>query len=125
MLTNTKTEEAFAKNMAARIQGRKFKYYSYDKILEFIKRYKDNADRILVGIEEDWNWTAECVWTPQSIRIYDSKELAEKAGDKYAPHREGDIVGIAGIPGSNWGTPTAAVYKGGKIIVEEPVWVIN
>lgn len=107
MISNISTVEALAKNASAKREGRKPKFYSYSKIVEFISKYKNDADIVVVGIEEDWNWTAERVWDCQNgLRLKDE-----------------DVVEIAGIGGSSWGTPTAIAMSNGKVFAKESVWV--
>jgi hypothetical protein len=99
------------------------KYYSYNKIVDFISRYKDKAAYIRVGMSEDWGWTACRVWDKHGFKIYASKEEASKIQDSFAPHRIGeDGVLMEGIDGSRWDTPIAIAYGNeGNIIAEEEV----
>lgn len=98
------------------------KRYSYKKIIDFISRHKESADKIRVGMNEDWSWTACEVWNSHGFKIYASKEEATKLEDSHAPHRiDEDGVIIAGIDLSRWATPTAIAYKDGKKIASEEV----
>ena len=99
------------------------KRYSYKKIIDFISRYKESADKIRVGMKEDWSWTACEVWNTNGFKIYASKEEATKLEDSHAPHRiDEDGVVMAGIDLSRWATPIAIAYENGKKIAETEVF---
>lgn len=93
------------------------KSYSFKKIMAFIEKHKDECDDILVGMEEDWSWTADHVWKDGKVQIQEKREAGS-----FAPFRVGDdSVQIAGICGSCWATPIAKALKDEEELYEEEV----
>lgn len=92
-------------------------YYSFKKIMAFVEKHKDECDEILVGMEEDWDWTADFVWKDGKVMIREEAETG-----CYSPFRVGeDGVQIAGINGSTWATPWAKALKNDEEMYEEAV----
>lgn len=93
---------------------------SYD--LKAIKRYcqmhSDVISAVSIGMQEDWFWTAECIYEQDHfIADLDDKELK-----------------IGGISGSDWATPTmCAEFKDGTEVYkpaftgesdgQQPAWL--
>jgi hypothetical protein len=91
--------------------------YSFKKIMAFIEKHKDECDTIRVGMEEDWDWTADNVWKDGKVQIREKREAGY-----YGPFRVGeDSVKIAGICGSTWATPVAKSFKDKEELYEEEV----
>jgi hypothetical protein len=91
--------------------------YSFKKIMAFIEKHKDECDTILVGMKEDWDWTAKGVWKDGEVYIREKREEGY-----YGPLRVGeDSVEIAGICGSTWATPVAIALKDEEELYEEEV----
>lgn len=91
--------------------------YSFKKIMAFIEKHKDECDDILVGMKEDWSWTADHVWKDGKVNIRDKWEEGY-----YGPFRvDEDGVQIAGISGSCWATPVAKALKNEEVLYAEEV----
>lgn len=65
------------------------KTYDYEKAKTLIAANQETLKRALLGMHEDWFWTAVTVW---------------EDGEFTEPLNDGDR--LAGINGSNWATPT-------------------
>jgi hypothetical protein len=106
------------------------KHYDFKKAFQFIEERKENIQSALLGMHEDWFWTADSIFDNGEY----TKELflgdLESENCKYneaAKNREanGEMIWdvmkryahilINGVNGSNWGTPTLnVVYKNGE-----------
>jgi hypothetical protein len=74
------------------------KYYSMEKIRDFVAKSEKPIKSVSVGMKEDWGWTA--------VEIY-------RKG-KFTANVNGKRLKVAGIEGSTWATPVMRVeYKGG------------
>lgn len=70
--------------------------YDYKKAKMLIEKEKKNIKEALLGMREDWFWTAEIVFED----------------DKYVIDLEQKNLTIAGIDGSFWATPVLEItYK--------------
>lgn len=67
--------------------------YDYVNIKKFIQMHSDLIDRVVVGMQEDFYWTAETIYEDGRFLV----DLDEE------PH-------IAGIQGSSWATPVMDIY---------------
>lgn len=74
------------------------KYYDFKNISKYIKMRSDLIESVMLGMHEDWCWTAEIVYEEGHF----TKEL-DKEG-----------ICIAGIEGSTWATPyMEVIFKDG------------
>ena len=74
------------------------KKYDFAKARDFIEAEKEILTEAILGMHEDWFWTAETIW---------------KNG-KYAVNLA-TVSKIAGISGSSWATPVIKLeYNDGK-----------
>lgn len=74
------------------------KVYDFKKAKELIDGKKDSIKRAILGMIEDWNWTAETIFEDGNY----TKDLET-------------IDSIAGIDGSAWATPSLSIeYKDGS-----------
>lgn len=72
--------------------------YDYQKAKRYIENHKDEIDKAALGMDEDWFWTAETIFTDGEFTI-DLDDEPE----------------IAGIKSSYWATPTLEVhFKDGR-----------
>lgn len=75
------------------------KYYSTEKIRDFVAKSKKPIKAVSVGMKEDWGWTAD--------------EIYRKG--KFIANVSGKRLEVAGIEGSTWATPVMRVeYVGGS-----------
>jgi hypothetical protein len=71
--------------------------YDFKKAKDLIEAERENIKSALLGMREDWSWTAETVFEDGEYRV--DLDTVEK---------------IAGIDGSSWATPTLEIiYKDG------------
>ena len=70
-------------------------YYDSAKIKEIIESRKPDVVSATCGMKEDWFWTAQ--------EIFNGEYLVDLSGE---------TVGIAGINGSDWATPTMELEMG-------------
>ena len=94
------------------------KEYDFKKAKKLIEEKKSEIESASLGMEGDWFWTAETVWTKEEGFVIDLDT----------------IEGIAGISGSYWATPTLEMelqygsalkvpcFKG-KSTGSKPFWV--
>lgn len=76
------------------------KNYDYLKAKKLIEENKDKISEAILGMSEDWFWTAETVFENGNFVI----DLEEKG------------LCIAGISGSYWATPIIElVFKNGSV----------
>lgn len=89
------------------------KYYDWDEIRRVIEEYiPKGLVEAMVGMGEDWFWTAETVWSKEEGYIEDM--------DK--PEMDNDR-GIGGIYGSPWATPIIKLdIEGEDMILSKGVW---
>lgn len=74
--------------------------YDYAKAKRYIQMHSDLIESAYLGMEEDWFWTAETVYT----------------NGRFTVDLEEDDLRIAGIKGSYWATPTLEVhFKDGRV----------
>lgn len=99
------------------------KEYDYLKAKQIIEENKDNLKSVLLGMHEDWYWTADIIWE----------------NDKYVsefPTEDSEFENyeIGGIKGSSWATPTIKlIFKDDEVIMkncykgdssgEKPSWL--
>ena len=80
------------------------KYYSTEKIRDFVAKSEKPIKSISVGMKEDWEWT--------DVEIY-------RKG-KFIADIKGKRIKVAGIEGSTWATPVMRVeYVGGSYEIVE------
>ena len=90
------------------------KHYDYKKAKEIIKSYlKDNkgCGKLLsasLGMEEDWNWTAETIW-------HDGEYLVKLTSK----------TDIAGINRSYWATPVLELEFENEFVFKTPCYKIQ
>lgn len=78
----------------------KYKYYDYEKAQQLIKRAlreHPESKSIDLGMEGDWFWTAEQIWSKEDGFLVDLNEKDLK---------------IAGIDCSYWSTPILVIHLG-------------
>lgn len=92
--------------------------YNYDLAMKTIQKYSDLLESATMGMQEDWFWTAECVY--------------ENGSFKYELDKQPEL---AGIKGSRWATPTLQLcfkdgtekfldcYDGDVNITNRPEWL--
>ena len=68
--------------------------YDFPTIKNFIDQHRDEIDTVLLGMHEDWYWTADTVFENGEYQ----KDLADKD------------TKIGGIIGSYWATPVMQVH---------------
>jgi len=74
------------------------KQYDFLKVKEFITNNKDVIESATLGMNEDWFWTAETIYSDEEFKM----DITENSC-------------IAGISGSSWATPTIEIeFKDGK-----------
>ena len=74
------------------------KYYDFKKAERLIQMKAGQLQSASLGIEEDWFWTAESVFSDSRITVEFDK-----------------ITEVAGIRGSSWATPVLYLeYKDGR-----------
>lgn len=75
--------------------------YDTQFIKKYIQEHKDEIESVDCGMKEDWNWTAETVFSDGKLHScykWDSKS-----------------INVAGISGSTWATPIMLVlFKDGR-----------
>lgn len=80
------------------------KYYSMEKIRDFVAKSEKPIKAVSVGMKEDWNWTVD--------EIYRKGKFTACVNDKR--------LEVAGIKGSTWATPVMRVeYVGGSYEIVE------
>lgn len=80
------------------------KRYDFNKAQRTIENFKPlGLKQAVLGIEEDWRFTADTIWTKEE-------------GLQSNLHEEN----IVGISGSDWGTPTLRLIFLGNIIQDIP-----
>lgn len=57
------TMVGFALGQAARAAGNPLKNLDWDKLHDFVEQHKGEISDIYAGIEEDWDWTADHVYS--------------------------------------------------------------
>lgn len=70
--------------------------YDTKFIKNYIEKHKGEIDCVFCGMEEDWDWTEQCV--------YENGEFSNEFDWKST-----SIV-VAGIGGSTWATPVMRVF---------------
>lgn len=71
------------------------KIYNIKKAKQFIKDHKSEIIRVSLGMQEDWNWTAEVIW-----------------GDGKYTQKIDKNSSFGSITGSTWATPVMEIiYK--------------
>lgn len=79
------------------------KKYDYANIKKYIQMHSDLIESVSLGIEEDWWWTAECIYEDSSFKV--DLDIEPE---------------IAGIKGSRWATPVMEVtFKDGSQQLKE------
>ena len=72
------------------------KYYDYKKAKKIVEEEKNEIQEAVLGMEEDWFWTAET--------IFENGEYKKDLDDQ--------CLCLGGINGSSWATPTLEIlYK--------------
>ena len=68
------------------------KYYDYKTVYEYIEKNKEAIEEVSLGMQEDWGWTSETVYSNGDYLV----NLAEKPFIRF-------------IDGSRWATPVMEV----------------
>lgn len=107
------------------------KNYNYSLAKKIVKTMSnlDVAERICMGIKEDWFWTAQEIWNSDSgdvVELLDNED-ADKMYNEYTEARKNGLgmfdedakkfekCMFGGLRGSNWGTPVVIVdFKDGS-----------
>jgi len=90
------------------------KHYDYKKAKETIKSHLNNPGKhgklvfASLGMEEDWNWTAETIWS----------------NNKYSIKLKKDTL-IAGIKSSNWATPVLELDFEDEFTIKIPCYKLQ
>lgn len=96
------------------------KYYSTEKVKEYIEQNKENILSVECGMQEDWSWTAVTVYYS-----FDNKENSYVDFVGYSDEIDWDkkYLKLAGITGSYWATPVMNVNFADGSYKIVPCWV--